>query len=211
MRRNNGFTLLELLVALGLLGILAAALYGTYFSLMGGRERAEAVAEQARELRTTLDGLRRELAAAHYRAPVAGETADNPRFRFVVEDRDFFGKPASNLTFSYIAPAASGAFPVSDQALVEYLPQEKEKTITLMRRERDVYHAADTAAGYARMERLQGFLVECFDGTKWVKSWDARLNVMKPLPTQVRVTLTVRDGGKDVPYSAVVTLREAQQ
>ena len=210
MRRNSGFTLLELLVALGLLGILAAALYGTYFSLMGGRERAEAVTEKARELRTTLDGLRRELAAAHYRK-IEGEDPQNPRFRFVVEDRDFFGKPASNLTFSYIAPPASGVFPVSDQALVEYRPQEKEKTITLMRRERDVYHAGDTATGYARMEHLQGFLVECFDGTKWVKSWDARLNVMKPLPTQVRVTLVVQDGGKDVPYSAVVTLREALQ
>ena len=35
---NKGFTLLEVLVALALLGILCASLYGTYFSLMRGRE-----------------------------------------------------------------------------------------------------------------------------------------------------------------------------
>jgi general secretion pathway protein J len=210
MRRNSGFTLLELLVALGLLGILAAALYGTYFSLMRGRERAEAVAERSRELRTTLDGLRRELAAAHYRAPAQGDEQKNPRFRFVVEDRDFFGKPASNLSFTYIAPPSFGTVPVSDQALVEYRPEAKDKAITLRRRERDIYHDAETTAGYARMENLQGFLVECFDGTKWDKTWDARLRG-NTMPRQVRVTLTVQEGGRDVPYSAVVKLQEAQQ
>jgi len=57
---NKGFTLLELLIALALLAILSAALYGTYFSLMRGREVATAGMESRRELRVTLDMLRRE-------------------------------------------------------------------------------------------------------------------------------------------------------
>ena len=42
MSRNSGFTLLELLVALALMALLAAALYGSYFALVAGRDRATA-------------------------------------------------------------------------------------------------------------------------------------------------------------------------
>ena len=96
---NSGFTLLELLLALTLLTILTAALYGSYFSLFKGREAASEGMESRRELRTTLDLLRRELTGVLYRK-------NDKRFRFVVEDRDFYGKPASTLTFTTIAPPA---------------------------------------------------------------------------------------------------------
>jgi prepilin-type N-terminal cleavage/methylation domain-containing protein len=66
---NKGFTLLEVLVAMALLVILSAALYGTFFSLMRGRETAVAKMEARRELSATLDQLRRELSAACYEAP----------------------------------------------------------------------------------------------------------------------------------------------
>ena len=75
--RNKGFTLLEVLVALLLLVILSGALYGTYFSLMRGRETAMAKMDARRELSVTLDQLRRELSAAFY-------NTQNQRLHFVV-------------------------------------------------------------------------------------------------------------------------------
>ncbi|HEY6008836.1 MAG TPA: type II secretion system protein GspJ [Geobacteraceae bacterium] len=205
MSRNRGFTLLELLVALALLALLAATLYGTYFGLMAGRDRATAVTEEMRELRTTLDSLRREIAAAYYRQ---ASDPTKPRFRFVVEDRDFFGKPASTLVFTAIAPPAVGETqPVSDQALVEYRPVAKENAMRLMRRRQDVYLENDTYPTYTQMEEMQGFLVECSnDGAQWTRTWDSRLN-SPPLPQWVRVTITVKDGEKNVPYVAVINPR----
>ena len=105
---DKGFTLLELLVAISLLATLAAALYGTYFSLVKGRDAAHEGMESRRELRGTLDQLRRELNSALY-------NRGNKRHRFVVEDRDSFGKPASGLSFTFIAPPQPGGLAVSDQ------------------------------------------------------------------------------------------------
>ncbi len=188
------------------MALLAAALYGSYFALVAGRDRATAVAEEVRELRTTLDALRRQIASAYCRKPVPPEDPDHPRFRFVVEDRDFYGKPASNLTFTTIAPPAVGeAQPVSDQVLVEYRPVAKENGMQVTVRKRDVYMEGEAPPAYAQMEDVQGFLVECYDGSKWVRSWDARLN--GGLPKQVRVTVTLSRGGKDVSYAAIVAPR----
>src|SRR5512137_2134845 len=105
---QRGFTLLEVLIALALLGVIAAALYGTFFSLVRARDTAATSIEATRELRTTLDLLRREVTAAFW-------NAGNPRLRFVVEDRDVFGKPASVLTFTAVAPPRVDGLPVTDQ------------------------------------------------------------------------------------------------
>jgi general secretion pathway protein J len=105
------------LVALALLVILSAALYGTYFSLMRGREIAVVKMEARRELSTTLDQLNRELSAAFY-------NTNNKRLHFVVEDRDFFGKPASTLDFTFIAPPVGGTLPASDQVRAIYTAGE---------------------------------------------------------------------------------------
>jgi general secretion pathway protein J len=191
------------------MALLAAALYGSYFGLVSGRDRATAVAEEVRELRTTLDALRRQIASAYFRKPLPPEDQEHPRFRFVVEDRDFYGKPASTLTFTTIAaPAVGETQPVSDQMLVEYRPVARENGMRVTVRKRDVYMEGETPPAYVQMEDVQGFLVECYDGTKWVRNWDARLN--NGLPKQVRVTITLAHGEKSTSYSAIVAPRMVQ-
>ena len=117
--RNNGFTLLELLVALALLVILSGALYGTYFSLMRGRDMAVVKMGERRELSVTLDQLRREISAAFY-------NTNNKRLHFVVEDRDYFGKPSSTLDFTALAPPRSDQQTMSDQVQLVYKGVEKD-------------------------------------------------------------------------------------
>jgi len=194
---DRGFTLLEVLVALLLLVILSAALYGTYFSLMRGRETAVAKMNARRELSDTLDKLHRELSAAYF------NTA-NTRLRFVVEDRDFFGKPASTLDFTAIAPPRSDGLTASDQVQVIYKAVEKEKTLLLTRQARDLYVTVDPLP-YPQMEELEGFLVECYDGGKWVRTWDTKVNAAG-LPKAVRITLMVKEGDKTVQFSTVAKL-----
>ncbi len=197
---TGGFTLLEVLVALALLVILSGALYGTYFSLMRGRESAVAKMEARREISTTLDQLRRELSAALF-------IKTNSRLHFVVEDRDFFGKPASTLDFTWLAPPLGGSLPASDQVRAVYKVLEKEKKLLLTRQANDIYLTVEPLP-YPQMKELEGFLVECYDGAKWVRTWDTALN-FSGLPKAVRVTLMVKEGEKTVGFSAVATPRVA--
>lgn len=197
-----GFTLLELLIAMALLVIISGALYGTYFSLMNGREAAVAGMETRREVRTTLDMLRREISAVYFRRP--GKPDEKHRLGLVVEDRDFFGKPASILKLTPLAPPNIGTAPVSDLMEIVYEPVEKDNKISLTRRAKD-FHLDFTPGPYPQMEELEGFLVECYDGGKWVKSWDTALN--NTLPKSVRITLRIKEGDKPVEYTAIATPR----
>jgi general secretion pathway protein J len=194
---DTGFTLLEVLVALVLLVILSAALYGTYFSLIRGRDLAVEKMDERRELSATLDLLHRELTAALY-------NSQNKKLHFVVEDRDYFGKPASTLEFTAIVSPRSDSIPASDQVDVVYTPREKDKKLILMRQEKDLY-VTSAPFPYPQMMDLDGFLVECYDGGKWVRTWDTALNYR--LPSYIRVTIGVRDGEKTLNFSTIARPR----
>ena len=200
MAGNKGFTLLEILIALALLAILSAALYGTFFTVMRGRDAATAAMADRRELRNTLDMLRRELSASFFKSSFGEQ---KKRLHFVVEDRDFFGKPASILDFTTLTPPRSGTQALSDQAEVRYLPVEKEGKILLARQVKDVYMEKESVP-YPQMEQIEGFLVECTtNGTKWVRTWNTALNPMPP--KAVRVTISVREGDIVVPFTTIAS------
>lgn len=205
--RNKGFTLLEVLVALVLLVILSGALYGTYFSLMRARDRGVASMEERRELAATLDQLRRELSASYYPKQNQANLPESLKPRFVVEDRDYFGKPASTLDFTAIAPPRGGSIPESDQAQITYEIAKKDQKLLLIRQEKDRYVTVDPIP-YPQMEDIEGFLVECStDGTTWAKSWDASPALNNRLPKYVRITISLKEGGKTVDYSTVAIPR----
>lgn len=195
---NRGFTLLELLVALVLLVMLSSTLYGTYFSVMRGSEAGRERTEPLRDARTVLDLLRRELAAVYFQRA-------NERLHFVVEDRDVFGKPASILDFTAFTVPRTGSVPSSDVMAVRYKPVEKdERQLILARQTRDIYLDVKPVS-YPFTEQIEGFLVECYDGSQWVKSWDTALN--GGLPKAVRITLLIQGDDKPVGFTAIVVPR----
>ena len=197
---NRGFTLLELLVALVLLVMLSGALYGTYFSVMRGSEVARERTEPLRDARAALDLLRRELAAVNF-------ASNNKRLHFVVEDRDIFGKPASILDFTAFTVPKTGSVPSSDVMAVRYKPVEREEQTMILSRQTEDLYLDSKPLPYPLTEQIQGFLVECYDGNQWVKSWDTTLNA--GLPKAVRVTLLVQGSDKPVGFTAIVVPRLA--
>lgn len=197
---SGGFTLLETLVALLLLTIVAGALYTSYFTVIRARDRATKGGEGRRELRGTLDLIRREIDSALFRS---GNKRLPP---FVVEDRDVFGKPASSLEFVTIAPPSTDERPGSDMVVVKYGVKEKEKErrLVLTREATDLYGSVKPIP-YPQMEEIEGFLVECYDAGKWVRSWNTELN--SKLPERVKVTITARDGDKTADFVVIARPR----
>lgn len=192
--RNNGFTLLEILIAVVLLAILTAALYGSYFGVIRARDRASAGMESRRELGATLDLIRREVSSVRY------NRADK-RLRFVVEDRDNFGAQSSTLELTTLAPPSLQNRSESGVVDVTYRMAEKDKKRSLTRQERDLLSEDTAVHAYPQMEQISVFLVECYDGSKWVKSWDTAINGV--LPKGVRVTVQVDEEGKPVEFSVL--------
>ena len=190
--RNSGFTLLEVLIAVVLLGILSAALYGSYFGVIRARDRASSGMESRRELGATLDLIRREVSSALF-------NRSDKRLRFVVEDRDNFGSPSSTLELTTLAPPAGQSRSESGIVAVTYRLTEKDKKRSLTRQERDLFSEEGTILSYPQMEQISSFLVECHDGSKWVKSWDTAINGV--LPKIVRVTVQVEEEGKPIQFS----------
>jgi len=199
---SKGFTLLELLVALALLVILSGALYGTYFSVLRGREKGGARIDARRELSVTLDRLTNELNSAYFRQQ---DNKDGKLF-LQVQDRDRYGKPTSAIIFTYLAPPSVNP-PASDLNLVSYSIKEKDEVLTLVRETRNPYYDLSwKSTPFPVMDGVEGFLVECYDGGKWVKTWDTALN--SRLPDRIRVTLTLKGGEI---FTAVAVPRISQQ
>lgn len=192
--RNSGFTLLEVLIAVVLLGILSAALYGSYFGVIQARDRASAGMESRRELGATLDLIRREVSSAQF-------NRSDKRLRFVVEDRDNFGIQSSTLELTTMAPPAGQSRSESGIVAVSYRMAEKDKKRTLTRQERDLFSEEATIPAYPQMEQISSFLVECYDGSKWIKSWDTSIN--GALPRIVRVTVQIEEEGKTQEFSVL--------
>lgn len=195
---NRGFTLLEILVAVTLLGILSAALYGSYFTVLRSRERVSDGMEARRELGSTLDLIRREFASAVF-------DRNDRRLRFVVEDRDNFGKAASSLELTALIPPSGQGRRESGVSSIRYRLVEKDKRLILTRRERDIFFESTDDKGYPQMERISAFLVECHDGTKWVRSWDTALN--GTLPKMLRVTVQSEEDGRQVEFTVLAHSR----
>lgn len=195
---RTGFTLLELLVALAIGLVIVLAVTTTLFSLNRSYQAASRDMEQRRAVRTALDLIRREFSSVLYRP------ADQ-QLRFKVDDRDLYGKPTSTLAFTTVAPPREGE--ISDQIRVQYLVEEADDTsLRLTRGSRDFFQQHDLPLkNYTVLDGLEGFLVECHDGSKWLRSWDTELT--SRLPARVRITLSLRDRDKTVAYQIIATPR----
>jgi general secretion pathway protein J len=83
---------------------------------------------------------------------------------------------------------------------------QKDQKRALIRQERDlVFDGPEAIPAYPQMERISAFLVECYDGSKWVKSWDSAIN--GALPKSLKVTVQVEEEGKPVEFWVLATPR----
>lgn len=193
---NRGFTLIEVLVALGILAVVMAIVGATFAGALRVQEAADRRTEVTHAARTALDRVSQDLASAF---PKKGEGPGG----LVLEDRELDGVAADRLTFATFGrPIGGVADRASDQALIEY-----ELVVSDDRRERRLVRrqvsppdqeALAKAPADVLAERVVAFDVKLFDASS--KAWKAEWREAAKLPQAAEITLRIAsDGGSGTP------------
>ncbi|MCL4476190.1 MAG: prepilin-type N-terminal cleavage/methylation domain-containing protein [Nitrospirae bacterium] len=174
--KNAGFTLLEVLVAVAITSIVIAALYSA-FSL--SRRAVDAVDDsliRIQETRAVLDTMKREIESAVYRK-------DKPYTVFKVDDRDFYGKQASQMLFTSFSPLLPGL------AKINYTVEENGETLVLKKKVSPAFGARGETKSTELVEDIESFTVEAGYGDRLVKTWDS--GAAGSMPDEIRISMKV--------------------
>jgi general secretion pathway protein J len=181
LRRHRGFTLIEILIALAITSLILGALYSAFFASYRAVDAVDDSLVRVQELRNVSDILRREIESSFYEK-------NKPYLLFKVEDRDFYGKQASRLTFT----AFSGLLP--GLSLITYSADEDNGKMILKKKVMSAYAQSSNAGGFELLEEIESFTVEARYKDRWVRTWDSSL--AGAAPEEVRVSIRIARKGK---------------
>ena len=170
----RGLTLIEILVAMGILSIILLSVYGTFFSVNRAVDATDGTMLRFREVRVFFDLIRREVEAAYLGRGII----DNRTF-FRVKDRDVYGKKISELEFTAFAPYGKGLFGI------RYFVEGENKV--LYKNAMSLFQSGK-ADKIEVLDKVDEFQVEVNNGSKWIGTYDSQLT--RKLPAAVRVILT---------------------
>jgi general secretion pathway protein J len=186
-RFGNGFTLIEILVAVAILSILLAAIYSTFFLSYKAIEGMDESMVKLQEARRALDILKRELDSTFYAVD------DQSTFLRIV-DRDVYGKQATRLEFTAFSPQRPGV------STVTYFIEDKEGKLNLFKKVESPYRKEETEEADI-IEDMGSFGIEAKYNDTWVKTWDTSIN--KGVPEEIRINLGITIKGRTVTLSDI--------
>jgi type II secretion system protein J len=208
----GGFTLIEVTVAVAILAIAVAMVWGSFWGAMRTRDSLQASEARTRQVRLGLGRLVRDLQHAYISKNQSLDTIEPTTF--------FIGDHhlgSDQVSFSYMGHRALRAgVRESESAVVTYFVDSDRKERSrqsLFRRETrrlGMENPSEKGAAFVVCEDVIKLRLEYFDRLQdeWRDEWDTKNADGQPdqLPDRVRITLTVRDEhGAEVPY-----LTEAQ-
>lgn len=192
-RFDRGFTLLEVIVSVGLLVMLAGFAFGFLWNLWVQRDRAEDWAKWSGEAATMLERIERDMLGviAGDAEIGAGLSGDSHRLRILSRGVSLVG---------FDTP---GSLP--DVMGSEYVFDEASGTISLRGWRPGAGEAGDEVDTV--MMRVEQFRIRFFDGREWVSSFDS-LDVDR-LPAAVEIALWRGEPQRDSERADDARLAEA--
>jgi general secretion pathway protein J len=197
--REGGFTLLEVMIALAILGFITTILWGSFSQTNTIKRRTEDVQERSHAARVALMRITREIEMAFL------SDSENPAIQ---ERRTLFIASAQHdvdeLRFSWFGRQRLWADTAeSDTALVMYYAEpdpEDRSIVNLMRRETRRLEALDPRSipgeAYVLCPGIARLKFAFFDYKKneWREEWNTMgVDGAQYLPTHVRITLSIYD------------------
>lgn len=201
MRRHlQGLTLIEAMLAITILGMIGASVFGAFVQTANNKERIETSLDRHRMVAATLERMQREISMAYVsiHLPV-NMSLITTRPAFVGKGRGW----KSRLDFaSFSHQRLFRDAKESDQNEVGYFiarhPEDRDRTV-LARREQNRVDDDPEKGGKIEilLEDVSGLEFEYLDPTTnmWIKSWDTRQAVGQAnrLPKQVKIRIQVPD------------------
>jgi len=184
-RKNRGFTLLEILLAIALSALLLVTVYSVYFSIA----RAVYATLESQELletgRILLEMLKRDIRG------ISGT-----RFPLVSTVEEINGKSVTNVVFVTSAPSSTNPFRWNKVGYT--LTQDRQgQWIFVKKAAKNPNDNLDEIGTVFEVSRLvNSFRMTFFDGTQWVDQWDSRST--GKLPKQIRISVELSDEKKNV-------------
>jgi prepilin-type N-terminal cleavage/methylation domain-containing protein len=188
---TKGLTLIEILIALGILTILLLSVYGTFFSVHSAIEASDGKMVRFREVRIFFDMIRKEVEGCYV-------NGDDEYTMFRLRDRDIFGVQASEVGFTAFVPYGKGLL------YVEYRLDKKTKS--LQKRVSGIWKE-EIAEQFDILEDVVAFRVEAFNGKRWTATFDTELTKRLPLAVRIELTFNVDGGPMTLTETIVPKLR----
>lgn len=214
MRASRGLSLLEVMVALGIMGMVSLLIYGAFDGMTRGRKGIVRVGDRYHEGRNAIARISREISSAFLsqHQPILPQLSVRQTI-FVARN----GSPADRLDFtSFSHRRVQKDAHESDQNEISYFgspdPQVPGK-VDLARREAPIIDLEPERGGRVNVlaEDIDLFDLRFLDPMSglWVETWDttqALTGQPDRLPLQVKVTLVLKGGpgGKTVPFVAKI-------
>ena len=187
-KNDSGFTLMEVLIATAILGIVMAIVYGSFVQTRRVIGRTEAAVDGLRGIRAAFSRITNDVGMAFL-----SQNNDNT---FFVGTDDYEGGYSSDkidfTSFSHILRDRDAK--ESDQMEVGYyLRKDFEGASVLMKREKNRIDVNPMYGGktYELCEDIVGINFRYLDDGAWLESWDSR--VSKNIPEAVEITITTKD------------------
>jgi general secretion pathway protein J len=207
-RSARGFTLIEVVVAVGITAFIGASVGFTFNQMVSARDVAQQEAEHYRQLRAAMNRMTREIGGAfvsdHYDAKRYRDQFDRPT--------NFVGKRDSLMFSTLTHQRLYADAKESDQMIVEYSIKSSSDSKArgrqdLIRREKPTIDDRMDRGGseetlYEDAKKIE-FQYWNSEKKQWEDEWDTRQKDKKSmLPTRVKVVLTAKDEtGKEARYT----------
>ena len=203
MRRGHGqrgMTLIEVLVAITILGIVATVVFGGFSQTMRNKARLEQMADRSHTIRVALERMVSELSQAYVSIQVNPNPALQTMNTCFIGGRSGRAHRIDFTSFSHRRLYRDAH--ESDQNEISYWVTESPDDpddLVLVRREQNRIDDDPQTGGNIQIlvDHVKDFEVEYFDLVtgQWTDSWDPREVTHQPnrLPLQVKIMLTVED------------------
>ena len=218
---QSGMTLIEVMVAIAIFGIISGLLYAGFVQTSNNKKRVERQLDRAHEIRMGLERIAKELSMAYTSAQLNPNPVLQPmKTCFIAKERGSSTR-LDFTSFSHIRLYRDAN--ESDQNELSYFvtehPEDNSRDV-LARREQQRLDDKPEEGGQIQIlvDDVESFEVQFLDplSGEWVKSWDTTQAAMQPnrLPSQAKILLTVpnlKGRGADQVFStrAIIPLRYA--